>query len=1124
MSEDIIKRIESGPAVLLLGQKYLSLETGTDMFLQAIREKYDVERNKIDNYKSIPSLDLAKESQTVVGWMYKLSKSISTPEWLKSIVNIPWSSVYTTSYDTILNRAFENEWRNVQPVADDSFRVIDPRDKVNLHITYLFGNVEEQEANKRPPLNVMESFRRKTILHNLLERLPQIITPKGVFIIDGYGLEDQLPIDDLATVLYSLGEGQALLCNAGPLEDHPLIKDLVSAKRLITEKESFARLLSDWIFEEKIKISNPAEYDYYGKWITLQDRRLNIPQNILSVISKSATILDDDIFDGTISNENKVDGFRRFLASSNATPAWFGYPHDFAFERDYFFKLKQAALARLRENEFYDCPIILHGQSSSGKTTSLGLLAYQLRTEFKYPVLYIEKRYQRVDEKEIEIFCKWIEDNGGKQTFIIWDGMQEPESYNSLLKKLDTRGRKFVLIGTSYTTNKLAGEENDSSVIESPIDLTESEKKRFETYLRKFEPIISNILSGINDTNFLAMMYRYIPSVKKNIHRGLVSEYNFFSDLLANKKVGQQQQRGQLYDAFKAAGIEIEPELLDLNNITEIGNERLTLADQLIFSIMVPGKLGLNVPFEVLLRIVGFDAFSTSLFKELNEVNIIEWYEYSQGEFQLGPRTSVEASIFSDYLGSRETEVAMIKLLLKNVRPNSGRLVGESDYQIQFAVDLLSKVGPKSEHKQYEVYLYDLALQLRQLREEYGIFHPRLVLKEAYFLREIAVKNIPGNPSPLELLDSAEHIVREALDILEEYPERSIKLFLKVELASILGTKATDYAKSGQLTLAKDAYENIRQLITDTYAINPENYGALDVIGWATISLINFDVFKDEKRFELESDLAYLIEHAEIEGVNEQNAEDFNKLKLRFFELVKNQLVADETFEKLKASGSASGYYIRAKMLLGFNSENTPEYLENSQKTFDYLYENYHQIKADYRCLFLLFRCWWTTKTKSAFFGEEKQTLPLTNDDWNYCLSILNRLIAIETSFSTTIYFIKAIAEFHLELFSDSFDTFHYLGAETNYSFYGRRRIKKYYMASNPDGNLKVYSGQIESDISLANNEKRGDLYVPDLHRKIAFLLYDFQKASYQKGERIRALNIAFNFRGPIAVESKYNA
>ena len=1123
MSENIIKRIESGPAVLLLGQKYLSLETGTDMFLRAIKEKYDGNSNKIENYKSLPSLDLAKESPAVLGWMYKLSKSISTPEWLKSIVNIPWSSIYTTSYDTILNRAFENEWRNIQPIADDSFRVIDSRDKINLHITYLYGNIEEQEQSKRPPLSVMESFRRKTVVNNLLERLPEIITPKGVLIIDGYDLRDQLAIEDLATVLYSLGEGQTLLCNSESLEENEIIKDLINSKRLIAERKGFALLLSDWLFEDKIKISNPGEFDYFGKWITLQDRRINVPQDILSVISKSGTILDDEIFDGAINIENKAEGFRRFLASSNAAPAWFGYPYGFAFERDYYIKLKQATLSKLRESEFKDSPIILHGQSSSGKTTSLGLLAYQLRTELNYPVLYIEKRYQRVDEKEIEIFCKWIEDNGGKLTFIIWDGMQEQDSYNSLLKKLDTRGRKFVLIGTSYTTNKLAGEKSDPNIIESPIDLTESEKKRFETYLRKFEPIISNILSGINDTNFLAMMYRYIPSVKTNIHRGLVSEYDFFSDLLANKKIGTTQQRGQLYDAFKAAGIEIEPELLDLNNVTEIGTEKLTLADQLIFSIMVPGKFGLNVPFEVLLRIIGFDAFSTSLFKELNEVNIIEWYEYSQGEFQLGPRTSVEASIFSDYLGSRETEVAMIKLLLKNVRPNSSRLVGESDYQIQFAVDLLNKIGPKSEHRYYDVFLYDIATQLRQLREEYGIFHPRLVLKEAYFLREIATKNIPGNPTPLALLDSAEEIVRNALEILEQYPERSIKLFLKVELASILGTKATEYAKNGSFKLAKNAYENIRELISDTYAINPENYGALDVIGWATIGLINFEVFSDAERFEYESDLAYLIEHAEIEGINEQNAEDFNKLKLRFFELVKNQQVADDTFEKLKASGSASGYYIRAKIVLGFNTDDNSEYLKKSRLAFYYLNENYDQIKSDYKCLFLLFRCWWTTKTESVFFGEEKQSLPLTNDDWNYCLSILNRLIAIETSFSTTVYYIKAIAEFHLELFPESFQSFHYLGTETNYSFYGRRRIKKFYMASNPDGSLKVYSGQIESDISTANNEKRGDLYVPDLHRKIAFLLYDFRKSSYQKGERIRALNIAFNFRGPIAVESKNN-
>ncbi|MFP3681417.1 hypothetical protein SB725_30520, partial [Pseudomonas sp. SIMBA_041] len=99
-------------------------------------------------------------------------------------------------------------------------------------------------------------------------------------------------------------------------------------------------------------------------------------------------------------------------------------------------------------------------------------------------------------------------------------------------------------------------------------------------------------ISGINETNFLAMMYRYIPEAKGKIFRGLAGEYEFFTKILETKTLATEQQTTQLYDAMQAAGFQIEPELLDLNHSTEIGQEMLTLADQLIFSVMVPGKFG----------------------------------------------------------------------------------------------------------------------------------------------------------------------------------------------------------------------------------------------------------------------------------------------------------------------------------------------------------------------------------------------------------------------------------------------------------------------------------------------------------------------------------------------------
>ena len=57
-------------------------------------------------------------------------------------------------------------------------------------------------------------------------------------------------------------------------------------------------------------------------------------------------------------------------------------------------------------------PIILHGQTGTGKTVALGSIAYRVRDEGKYPVLFIERKSQRLSNNDLEAFCKWAEDLG----------------------------------------------------------------------------------------------------------------------------------------------------------------------------------------------------------------------------------------------------------------------------------------------------------------------------------------------------------------------------------------------------------------------------------------------------------------------------------------------------------------------------------------------------------------------------------------------------------------------------------------------------------------------------------------------------------------------------------------
>lgn len=1132
MKEEIIKKIELGPCFLLIGQKYLSLTSNNDVLLEKCIQKYSqnlAETEDKFNYDILFKLDLSKKYEAASTWIENLSKNISVPLWLDRISNVPWSGVYTSVIDSIIDRAFVNDWRKVQPVNDEKYRIIEPRNKFNLHITHLFGSFTQNELNKRPPLSFQDKAKRKFTSNSLLQRLPELITNRGVLIIDGFDENDWLTIEELYSTIARMGDAQVLLFSATlSLQTNEYISDLIHSNKLLVFEQSFAQLFAELEGSGKIIISAPEPENYYGKWIGIGNQKIKLPQELINKISRTATIIDEGLFYTTpFSNlDEKYAEFKNFLSSSTASNHWKGYQNGFAFKRDYYEILKNKVLEKTLTNKGKDIPIILYGQSSSGKSISLGLLAFELSQILKFPVLYLEKRYQKIDEFDIDRFCRWAEDNHAKNTIVIWDGMVDSDLYFNLLKRLSARGRNVILIGTTYDHNKIKSKEN---FIESPIHLTPNEKKRFIDYIKNIDPLLSNLFLTLNENNLLALLYRYLPITRDAIKKGLKSEFEFFSKKLRETESNTNTTTGSLFNALLTAGLVTESDSSKLDSIQTIDGDEMNLSDLLIFSVMVPGQFALSVPYELLLRTIGFDSLSSNLFKALNDVDLITWMEDSQGNVLLGPRTAIEAKILCQYLGGKKAEVDYIKLLLKQIKAFDFATFGyESNPEIQFSVELLNNISPNV-NEGYKERLFEITEVLRELRESRQAYHPRLILKEASFLRELVTnKHLLLESSRHMLLERAEIIVREALEQLQNFKERTISTYLRVELAAIIGSRAYEFVEDkGHIEDAKRCYELVRQLNNYAYASNPENYNALDILSWTTEKLIKEKVFNDIEKINAEAEMIHLFEMAEIEGISEQNLERFNTRKLKFYELLGKQELADEVFNKLSKDGFVSGYYVRAKLIMGDSETNKDisqnELISKSTQTAKYLESVFDCIKDDGKCLFLLLKTWWVMKSKFRLFQSEKQPLPFSKNDWEYCNNILDKLFFIGDLYqSATTLYLKAISQFHLNQIRTSLETFKILDIESDFSSYGRKRIVKSYLSSSPDGKPKLYSGEVKRTVSFLKNDKVGEIYISELRESVPFTLSEFNKSEYQEGERIDNFYIGFNFRGPIAVPIRF--
>ena len=268
-------------------------------------------------------------------------------------------------------------------------------------------------------------------------------------------------------------------------------------------------------------------------------------------------------------------------------------------------------------------------------------------------------------------------------------------------------------------------------------------------------------------------------------------------------------------------------------------------------------------------------------------------------------------------------------------------------------------------------------------------------------------------------------------------------------------------------------YEQVKVQIKKTRTLNPENYPALDVLAWVTIALVDSNQLSDTQLREIEAEVFHLFEMGEVEGIGDAHWEDFLTKKRELALAFGKKEISEQAFAQLDQIGSAAGYYLTARRKIyqvDYQKELTKDEQVLYSITFDYLDQHYDKIYKDPRCLYLLLKLWWGKKTGKPLFYLDKQTLPFSFSDWEYCLKILEQLISVSALYAIpSLLYLKGLANFHLERYTESMSIFKELSTDTEFSFKGRRRVTKSYLASDSQGNPIIYTGQVRNTVNSQN-------------------------------------------------------
>lgn len=1126
---ELFERLAQGPAVLFLGQKYLSLETGKDPFIEDTSRKFGPNTNQPSNYSHLLEGDASISIESSLAWMYHRCDRISIPEWLKVVAGFAWSSIYTSAIDTLWYRAFRSDWRDLFQLFEEKYKPLDPRSRTNLHCTFLYGciNRPSDEIAERPPLTERELRNRKQEAIVLARRLPEILTPFGTLVIEGYdGETDWFDINMFLPIIDKFYANQVHIFSVGsdysPETDLQAYIDQGIVKLYTENLGSYLSIASE---SGKIKLGLSPDEKKRENRIQIANNVLNVPPEIWNLTSRSASILDDRILLPLkpLSKNKKYFEYRNFLSESSIKPIWSGYNRNFAFHRKFEDLLYSEVEKQFQSHKILNEPIILHGQSGTGKSVALGALAFNIRKKNICPVLFIERKSQKPSPTDIDVFCKWAEDIGAPYTLVIWDGMINVEAYSEFLHYLVSRGRKVILVGSCYYVK----DSQKSNFITAPATLEKGEISRFNDYLYEFDEDLPKLLeTRIHelDKYFLVMIYRLLPSTRTSIRQNLEKEVSFAEQQISIKsKKDIEASSSSFAYALLEAGF-ITEEDVGFSSEKEINGEMVSEIQEIIGLIMVPGRFGLKVPFELLMRTIN-KSWMDNMINIFSEVDIFRWYEDNNGNILIGPRHPLEADlIVRSRLGTATSEVAFAEMLITEIK-------GESltdNLEINFAVELIRSMGPNREHKRYfsPVFL-DLAKILRGVREKRGIENPRLMLQEASLLREWVVSNcVKGNPphNAIDLFKEAEDILLRADELLVEADRGStLRGTILVELGAILASRTQYSIDFGSLNIPVHLYDKTKEYLYQAISINPDDYYPFDVLFWMSRNLLNSNYVEEINKGEISVDLLNAFSQADPDDFDAVQKENFFKRSFELGKLVSQDNISDQAIDNLLSIGSKAGYYLKAYSIVGeipFEDELTSEQLAKFEHAVSYLQENFDEISEDSRCLNLLLRLWWMSKTGKPILFSERQTIPFDSDDWIFVHNIISKISGIEgLRPSLLLNYLDGISLFHLDRISTSFNRFREIERESERVGYRKRVIRKY-LVSNPDSSPREFHGTV----AWVNDEKtRGELDVEELRCKILFIPLDFRKGrELKKNDPLRKFHIAFNFIGPIADPISY--
>ncbi|WP_246081414.1 hypothetical protein [Homoserinimonas aerilata] len=937
----------------------------------------------------------------------------------------------------------------------------------------------------------------------------ETITPRGVLLIDGWKPHDKLDVATLGPTLSLLGKRQSHLFSAGDWRADPFIVSLVDDGLLVLHEAPLDDVLRDLAEAGALRSDDASPGADHV--IALGDGFVSVDVNTWNQIRRSARPVDLELLTPPVfsSTAAKYQEFRNFVGATEGAPRWSGLAARMHLRRDFEAEVLDHALKQVQSREL-PAPIVVEGQTATGKSIGLASIALELSRSGRVAVLHQARRTVRPAVEDVDMYAAWAEDHGAEATVLVWDGMTNPAEYEALSRQLRARGRRVLIIGTTYKKQAAPS----STIFTAAAELSPGEVSRLIDLLTSFGVEIRRPKNAL-DTSFLAFLYYTLPETERQLRSGLAREMRAaelaISELAReqNEKPSSQQRLTAMQAALQAAGIDLEELLPQSNSDKPVAAqsfaERAPL-QRITALVLVAGKHGVPVPIDLALRVLGREG-SQSVRDALNSSDIIREINDDNGEIFLAARSHLEAELLAQHEVPVTVEIEVIAEAIRNIRILDG--FGGGADEVQFLVSLFERIGPAADLPRYRMHFGEIADALRERRHELGSPRPRLALQESNFVRGYVQWQQDAHEGSLASRVSALEYNAELLDeVLSSASTKGlIRLSLSVELASTLGAIIYEYShgENGEtIEGLAGRLDDVLGAVLDARAVDPGNTYPVDVLAWSTLEAIGTGAMRPDERLDR---LAYAV--ATLESLDRSTLSEAQLAKLDSRGVSLNKALADDAavwsyLQNLETNTSPAATYFLAQS----EAKNVPN---GERQALSRLRAAPAQTRKDWRCAQLLVDLTWRDIAGARLLSGERLPLHLSPADLAQIASLSADLQGAELPDLYRLRFIQAVAQFSKGNYAESGKLFREVGDLTRQL---SKRIYTSYFLADENQVPRVFTGRVEFA-----DARSGEVWVNELGTRIKFEPRLFSATGdFARSQQLPAFLVGFKLsRGPVA-------